>query len=748
MKTLLLGKKDSLFYKNIEQVISLLDSVVYKSEHDFPKVAELVDFVKDNNIGQVLMPNPYGNNKRLACYRKLKECNIPTIASDRGALPDSWFFDSGFNFDSDSYHPKSWDFQLTKEEEEFTQNYINTFKLGNESLEKQGTRIGGEALVKKLGLENKNIVFVPLQRPNDTVIKFFAGFAGSVPKFIDKIHEIESEINHISNNWVFLLKKHPLETEYFPTKTKNIMYVSDDTNVYDLIEASNSVILINSGVGINSLLYGKKVLCLGDAFYAHNGLAISCKSIGDVIKHLESTYFPDNTKLLRFTHHLLTSVYSFGKFHTKLVSDGNAFRNETYAIDFYSVRFLGKELVKKKKILILSPLVPFPIYRGNQARIDAVIRGLAKQNFSIELVVLNTSFKDKSSKSLQAELEKFYPEVSHIKVFKDPKFDELPMFRKVANFLKDKLSKDESKHSISNNLTCPNKVVRYIDKRTQDIDFDYLLLNYAKTVRAIPSNFKGKVIIDTHDYQSAFLQEDQEVNKKSLDIDLEKFRASEHVALNKADVLLAINPLEAELFKNIAKNAKVITLPAFAEENIPTINFATFNFDVLYVGSISNFNVSGLVWFLDNVLPHILITKPDIKIAVAGNIARTKEINWSDYPNVKVLGIVPDLSPFYISSCCCIAPILGGAGMKIKVIEALSYSKAIVATAKAVEGINYTNYKNSIAVTDSPEDFALKVLEFVNNKKSRELYEMQANKLFNNEHSVSILNKSLSNIFE
>lgn len=749
MRVLILSKPNSQFCLNISQVFDLFDCTLFRSEHSFPKVQELVDFVGNHKITHVLMPNPYGNNKRLACYKKLKECNIAVIASDRGALPNSWFFDSGFNFDSESYQPKKWKGRLSQEQIQQTEMYINNFRQGNEALESQGKRFGGEVLKKKLELEGKNIVFVPLQRPSDTVIKYFSGFAKSVGNFVEQLHELEREINKVDNNkWIFLLKKHPLEVSYFPIVSDNIYYVADDTNVYDLIEMADAVALINSGVGLNALLYNKKVLCFGDAFYAHKRLAIACKTLGDAIAALQEDYSPEYKSIIKFTHYLLHSVYSFGDFETEVIRVADGFRNETRAINFHQIRILGEAVQKKQRVLLVAPLVPFPIYRGNQARIDAVIRWLLDNNYSVELVVVNGSFAGKASITLAQELMDVYPKLADIKVFKDPKYNKKWhkykfSLEKIIDGLKG------GNHKISNIQSCPTKLMRYIKNRVQEKEFDYLFLNYARLGNAIPTNFSGRVVIDTHDYQSQFLQEDQEINGKSKQINLIKFRESEHQALNKADTLLAINPLEEVMFRDIVSDEKsIVTVPAFYEDNTDKkINFITYNYDVLYVGSVSNFNVSGLKWFLENSLPYLLESKPDIKIAIAGNINRSKDIDWSNYPNLTVLGIVPDLSQLYFSSACCIAPILGGAGMKIKIVEALSYNKAIVATYKAAEGINVESYETPMVLTDEPKVFAQSVAKIVNQKSYRVYLEKNAKQLFSCEHSVEAVSTALNKVF-
>lgn len=807
-RTLVLSKQNSQFCRSIETVITSLGYVLYKSEHDFAKVMQLVDFVKENAIDQVLMPNPYGNNKRLTCYKKLKECKIKVVASDRGALPDSWFFDKGFNFDSESYSPHEWDKALLLDQQEKVDQYIRQLKKGDSALEKQGDRFGAIQAKKLLGIDpRKKVIFVPLQRPTDTVIKYFSDPIGSIENFIELLVAVEKKINAESNDWVFLLKKHPLETAYFAFESENIGYVTDSTNFYDLIEMSDVLLLINSGVGLNALAFEKKVICVGQSFYAHSGLAVHAKSAEEVVQCLyASDLNPDYLKVSRFFHHLITNVYSFGEFITELVAqkDG-AYRNETKKIRFYQVCWLGEKIsVKTKRILVVSPLIPYPIYRGNQARVDGVVRWLIKNNYIVDMVVLNTSFSNEKSIDLKNQLLGYYTGINEIHVLKDPSLNKDFIVSKIKpslkitlkdffatlqefnyNILKNEkrdeivrgfiagkisdLKKDSpvyssyfeymikktkenfsgESNSVVNEKSCPSKMVYLIGQLCEKNKYDYLLLNYVKTAGCIPNKFSGKVIIDTHDYQSQFLEEDQQINGKNLNIDLDKYRESEHYWLKKADVLISINPDEQVIFKKIVGTSTIVkTIPAFFPvEDLARPRFWRYNFDVLYVGSISNFNVGGLKWFLDEVLPIVTKVMPDIRIAIAGNVGRSKEIDWQKYSkNITVLGRVSDLAGLYISSLCCIAPILGGAGMKIKVVEALSYSKAVIATEKALEGINTDHYKAALSV-NTKREFAEAIIDVVGNPKVRIMLEEGAKNLYQKEHSETALDENLKMIF-
>lgn len=772
MKTLFLGKKESAFYKSLKTVIPHFNVKGFLDEHSLNKAAEVVSHFNEGRYTHVLMPNPYGNNRRYNCYLQLKKKNITVIASDRGALPDSWFFDSGFNADSKSFDPASWDFPLKSHEEEKVRQYISYLTTSSETLEKNGDRVGKDRLRESLGIaEDKIIVFVPLQRPNDTVMKYFSEPVKSLENFIGWLVKAEKALNADQNKYVFILKKHPLESSY-PTiscDSKNIGFVPDQVNFNDLVDLCDIVALVNSGVGLISLAYNKPVVCAGNAFYAHPGLARQVANYDNFVQELASPIRPKDETILRFYHHLLTSVYSFGKFITERVKDGNSYRSITRKIDFYDLRILGetifsnrpileepKESVSSplpiKKVLFVIPLAPIPIYRGNQARIEVVVKQtIENPNCEVHLCVLNRSFGKKKSKDYANEIKSHFKGVKSVTVLKGLEFPGRSKLLHVESYVAKKHKTMLAQSHITNYFDCPVKFRRAVANLIYEKNIDEVIVNYAAQMEVVPKNFSGKVILDTHDYQYNHVKSDQEENGVKKNVDLEKFRRSEIAAIKKADVVVAINPKEKVLMEEFCTDNKVVCLPQFFPSYYKKQpNFWIKSYSAVFVGSAANFNVSGLIWFMDYVLPEIITSLPDFKLAVVGDVCRLKDIKEKagKFPdNVSCLGRVDSLEAIYAQSTCVIAPILGGAGMKIKVIEALAYGKCVIGTTQACDGIVETS-KASIIVKDTPKEFALAVRDVCSNAEKRRLMEQEGVKHFEETYSVDAQIPNMKSIFQ
>ncbi|MDO6589462.1 glycosyltransferase [Loktanella sp. D2R18] len=339
----------------VREIIPSLGNPIYMSESDFldtekdlnPKKVKA--FMDHHSIKRIVFPNPYGNTLRKSLYDWCRATGFPYLSFERGALPDSWFLDpNGCNADSSSYDPEHWDHPLSESEKKNADTYINEVLSSDAALEQQGMRIGAEALAEQLKLGGKKVLFVPLQRPSDTVTTYMAGAAGSCTKFLSKIDEVSAILK--SMGWVVLCKKHPLEV--VTPELHHAQYVPQDTHFMDLLELCDATALINSGVGLYAMMMEKPCYVFGDAFYQIDGVN---KAVGDIpaedVKRIVlDGYNVDRNAMLRFISYLTETFYSFGQPQLKEYRElDGSLRNRTTSIDFYDLKLMGRELCKYKK---------------------------------------------------------------------------------------------------------------------------------------------------------------------------------------------------------------------------------------------------------------------------------------------------------------------------------------------------------------------------------------------------------------
>ena len=359
----------------VETFVDTKESYFFDENEKFDKKAFL-EFYHQNNITHIFFQNSHASEQRLEIFKFAKEQGLKFIVYDRGALPDSWFFDDkGFNYDSSSYDENLWNKPLSKDQIIKTKEYIQDVLNNDNFLESQGIRNGATELRRKLGVKNKFIIFVPLQVAGDSVLKNFTYEPFLYENFLSIINELA--INLAKQNIVFVAKKHPLSLSVDKKAYKNIKFAPDDTNLIDLIELCDMVLTLNSGVGVYAILANKPCVVCAGAFYRFDGLNLQAHNISDLKKHILSIFNNefkfDAQKALRFIYYLRYEFYSFGKSYYKKSMENGRFFTRVFRIEFYQLILFGKKLLDFKSVhkkefklnsLMYQPFV-YEISRGN-----------------------------------------------------------------------------------------------------------------------------------------------------------------------------------------------------------------------------------------------------------------------------------------------------------------------------------------------------------------------------------------------
>ncbi len=702
VRTLALGRRGALFYRSIRSAMFAFGQVRYCSERRFPAAMGLRSYLRRHRIDQVLMPNAYGNPWRLACYRRLRADGFPTIVCDRGALPGSWFFDEGFLADSAAYSPERWDRALTDGERARVRGYLAELRASDVALERQGPRTDLVELRRAAGVSRgERVLFVPLQRPHDTAVRFFAGARIDHAGFEAFVSELAVRLAEAPEPWVVLVKQHPLE-DHAP-RVEGVRVAPDDAHVHDLLESADATLVLTSGVGLLSLAFGKPTFHAGRAFYGGPGLSRPVGSAADAFAKIVAARPPDADRVERFVHHLRTRVYSFGDSRTRLTQDARGRRlRVTDHIDFDELRVLGRlHDVDKPRVLVLSPIAPWPAERGSAARLDAMLRSLIDHGAAVSLcAMISGSITDQEAR---ASLRERYPEANRVEVVPHPGRGA----RRVAReLLRVGVALSGGLREISNLETCPPAFRRRVASLIAETQPTHLLVNYAKLTPAVPDDFDGVAIVDTHDCQTRLVEESQRYAGTRKFVSISRHRESEREALSRYDRVVAINPDEARTFSAWAPAAEVVFIPHFtAAAPLAAISLEEAAYDAFFVGSGSSFNVLGLVWFLERVLPRVRHRLPGYRFAAVGEMTADPRIPARLRRDATLLGRVEDLERIYRRGRVATAPIQAGAGMKTKVVEALAMRRPVVCTRLAADGIAL-EHRRSAWLADDPGVFA------------------------------------------
>lgn len=126
---------------------------------------------------------------------------------------------------------------------------------------------------------------------------------------------------------------------------------------------------------------------------------------------------------------------------------------------------------------------------------------------------------------------------------------------------------------------------------------------------------------------------------------------------------------------------------------------------LLFFGANNYFpNHDALLYFIDEILPKVVERRPNVKLSIVGPGTHASVLARQSR-HVEVVGFVDDVMPYIDRASVVVVPLRIGGGTRLKIVEAMAKSKAIVSTRVGAEGIDVTHDRD-VLLADSPADFA------------------------------------------
>ncbi|MDR3543884.1 MAG: glycosyltransferase [Desulfosporosinus sp.] len=157
------------------------------------------------------------------------------------------------------------------------------------------------------------------------------------------------------------------------------------------------------------------------------------------------------------------------------------------------------------------------------------------------------------------------------------------------------------------------------------------------------------------------------------------------------------------------------------------------NKDIVYYGAMSRpENWKSTIWFIENVLGHI--KDEDVRLLIIGNKPNEELLKYDDGKKILVVGFVENIEPYFSTSLCLVAPLVLGAGIKIKVLEALSSGIPVLTNEIGIEGIPAQD-KKEFLFCSQPEEYVRAIKFLIDNQKEADKIEICAKKFINENYN-------------
>jgi hypothetical protein len=340
------------------------------------------------------------------------------------------------------------------------------------------------------------------------------------------------------------------------------------------------------------------------------------------------------------------------------------------------------------KILFISPTPTHPQNAGNRTRIFKMVELLKEQGHDVSFVYSNQEHSDIEG------MRNYWGDSLYVVDYS------APLRQKKIKWLDgllNKLNKDRSYYSSIDDFYNQN-LDGFLNELTLKNIFDIVIVEYVFLSKAF-LNFPVSTlkVLDTHDVMT---------NRHRLFLDNGKnpswystSAAQEQKGLNRADHIISIQDNEKNHFSKLT--SKPITTIGHLVDIYPMdLASSPPRKKILFLGSNNPSNVFGLQRFIAETFPSLRVLIPDLELVIVGSVCS----RVLDQEGIVKMGEMTNLESIYDLSDIVINSLTIGTGLKIKSIEALGFSKALVSTSVGADGLE-DGIGSAFLVANNTEEF-------------------------------------------
>jgi glycosyltransferase involved in cell wall biosynthesis len=202
--------------------------------------------------------------------------------------------------------------------------------------------------------------------------------------------------------------------------------------------------------------------------------------------------------------------------------------------------------------------------------------------------------------------------------------------------------------------------------------------------------------------------------------DAAAWRRFESCVLGDADALVVYSERDRRVLEQLATGVPFVRVPLGIDiPETPASSAGDESPTVLFVGNfIHPPNVDAALRLATSIFPSVAQEIPDARLYLVGD-RPPRELERAADSNVVVTGRVDDVVPYLERANAVVAPLRRGGGTRVKVLEALAYGKALVASSLALEGIDVTDGVH-VLVADADDASAAALVSLLRDRTLRE----------------------------
>jgi glycosyltransferase involved in cell wall biosynthesis len=402
------------------------------------------------------------------------------------------------------------------------------------------------------------------------------------------------------------------------------------------------------------------------------------------------------------------------------------------------------------RVLFLSPDFVLPDDRGLRVRTFSQLKVLAGVNEVEEIRFLSLT-DSKVSRERIEQLERAIP-----KVHAEPSIVRPPHWRtdarSLVRFFRLRLLHREP-YLVAE--VDSSEMRALVESRLRGGGYDVVYLGnigmtaYLPDVRRVAP--QASVVLEEHNVEwtifDRLAKSLRPPKRQAARLEARALRRFERQVLCDVDAVIAISAADAAGLRELA-DVQAVVVPPFVEPGAPRVE-STDAPALGYIGHLGwQPNAYGLDWFCGEVWPKVRQRIPLATLTIAGPGLRKGPDGsllvppkWSQ-PGITTVGFVDDLEEVYRATLGLVAPVLGGSGVRMKLLEAMKAGMPTVTTTDGAAGLEVTD-GGEMLVADDPTGFADDVARVLSDGRLRERLRLGGYAFLASHHSETVVRKSM-----
>ncbi|MBG1233587.1 glycosyltransferase [Aestuariivirga litoralis] len=241
----------------------------------------------------------------------------------------------------------------------------------------------------------------------------------------------------------------------------------------------------------------------------------------------------------------------------------------------------------------------------------------------------------------------------------------------------------------------------------------------AELLPALQKHARAKIAYYGHDLHFLRLQrEAKAMNAPEILGEAAKWEKMERHAWSASDVVLYPSDEEVNTVKELSPRTDVRRLQLYAFSDFIHRTKQPDGSTLLFVAGFGHPpNIDAAIWFVSEIFPHVKKLRPGIRLVIAGSNPRDS-VKALAAPDIEVTGTLSaeELVRRYAIAKLAVVPLRIGAGVKLKVVEAMQMGVPLVTTSVGAQGL--PGFMDFAAVKDQPQQFAKEILRLLDNPRA------------------------------